>query len=60
MEITSIIVGVLLLIVLSACLIVSYTLNKRTPAPDGTDSDGLGCAGCKITSCRNHPNATKD
>ncbi|MCL2840412.1 MAG: hypothetical protein FWE05_06525 [Defluviitaleaceae bacterium] len=49
-----IIVAVLVLVVLAACFIGSYLLNKRIPVPEGTDVSDTHCHGCTIKSCRNY------
>lgn len=32
-----------------------YTLNHRTPVPEGCENLKAECDGCQLTSCENNP-----
>jgi len=49
----NILIGILVFVTLVTIFLTTYVLNKRTPAPEGTDFSEADCQGCKMQGCSN-------
>lgn len=54
-----VIIAIAIMTALIGLFILSYVLNKRTPAPKGCRELSEECKVCGITSCSRHPGNTE-
>lgn len=47
--------AIIIFIVLAAFFGLGFYLNSKTPKPEGCENKDLGCEGCSIVTCSNHP-----
>ena len=47
--------AIVLFAVMGGFYALLYYLNHKTPVPKGCEDAKAQCAGCRVTSCGNHP-----
>ena len=52
--------AILLFVVLASVVAIGYSLNQKTPKPEGCKDLKENCEGCKILNCINNPSNRKE